>query len=82
VEAAIEQHVASAPAKAKLARGFVLAVAFVAATTILFASWDQYGSAFRRESMVARKEIKDTMRSATKPLRKAWRDARRALRSL
>ncbi len=82
MEALREQPVANTPSRARLARGFVLCVALIAATMILFASWDEYGSAVRRESTVARKEIKDTVRKVTRPLRQAWRDARRALRSL
>ena len=82
MEAALEQRCANAPSKARLARGFVLCIALIAATTILFASWDAYGSSVRRESTVARKEIKDTVRKVTRPLRQAWRDAKRALRSL
>jgi hypothetical protein len=81
MEAALEQRAVNLPTRARLARGFVLCLAIIAATTILFASWDEYGSAVRRESAVARKEVRDTMRKVTKPLRQAWRDAKRALRS-
>jgi len=82
MEAALGQPRSSTPAKARLARGFVLCMALIAATTVLFASWHEYGSAVKRESTVARKEIKDTVRKVTRPLKQAWRDARRALRSL
>ncbi|CAG0963522.1 hypothetical protein PLCT2_00898 [Planctomycetaceae bacterium] len=60
----------------------MLCLALVASTTILFASWHTYGDAARRESGVARREIKDTVRKVTRPLKQAWRDAKRALRSL
>lgn len=82
MEAALEQPRSSTPAKARLVRGFVLCLALIAATTVLFASWDEYGSAVKRESTVARKEIKNTVRKVTRPLRQAWREAKRAFRSL
>ena len=82
MELTLEHQQPRLPGKARLARGFVLCVAFIAATAAVFVSWDQHGSAVMRESREARQEVKKSVRKATRPIRNVWLDAKRGWKSL
>lgn len=82
MEMTLEHQKPRVPGKARLARGFVLCVAFIAATAALFVSWDENGNAVLRESREARPEVKKTARKVTRPIRHFWRDVKRGWRSL
>ncbi|MCC6148898.1 MAG: hypothetical protein IT461_01490 [Planctomycetes bacterium] len=82
MEATLEHPAYRAPSKVRLARGFVLCVALMAAMAALFASWDENGSAVIREARQARQEVKKTVRKVSRPIRNAWRDAKLGWKSL